>query len=102
MAEPASVLPFSFHVRTAFDRIRLVKQTLGQDLIEYALLGAFIAMMCTAAAPLGHAVNDWYAALSAFAAANSGSPSSPSGTGNSSGRSNCSATGASASNGRCQ
>jgi Flp pilus assembly pilin Flp len=41
----------------------LVRDETGQDLIEYALLSAFVALVCVAGATsLGTALNGWYSA----------------------------------------
>jgi Flp pilus assembly pilin Flp len=43
---------------------RLVRDEAGQDLIEYALLSAFVALVCVAGATsLGVALNNWYASV---------------------------------------
>jgi Flp pilus assembly pilin Flp len=45
---------------------RFVRQADGQDLIEYALLAAFIALAAAAATGLvGIELNNWYTAVSA-------------------------------------
>lgn len=42
---------------------RLIRDDQGQDLIEYALLSAFVALVCVAgASTLGTALNNWYSA----------------------------------------
>ena len=44
---------------------RLVRLTSGQDLIEYALLGAFVALLAYAGATgLGGSLNGWFGAMS--------------------------------------
>ena len=48
---------------------RWVRKTDGQDLIEYALLAAFIALAVMASTGLvGNALSDWYTAVSASSA----------------------------------
>lgn len=43
---------------------RLLRETRGQDLIEYALLAAFISLVAyVGAGQLGGAFNDWYASM---------------------------------------
>jgi len=42
----------------------LVSDESGQDLIEYALLSAFVALVCIAGATtLGSALNNWYGSV---------------------------------------
>ena len=61
----------------------------GQDLIEYVLVGAFVALVALGgASQFGAAVNDWYSAMGE--AAKSGNN-----------KSNCSARGMMSSNGKC-
>lgn len=44
---------------------RLVGQTWGQDLIEYTLVGAFIALLAYGGiSQVGASLGDWYAAMS--------------------------------------
>jgi Flp pilus assembly pilin Flp len=44
--------------------IRLGSDESGQDLIEYALLSAFVALVCVAGATtLGSALNNWYGSV---------------------------------------
>jgi Flp pilus assembly pilin Flp len=44
---------------------RLCSDETGQDLIEYALLSAFVALVCVVGATtLGAALNNWYDATS--------------------------------------
>ena len=43
---------------------QLVRDESGQDLIEYALLSAFVALVCVAGATtLGAALNNWYGSV---------------------------------------
>ena len=43
---------------------QLVRDEEGQDLIEYALLSAFVALVCVAGATtLGTALNNWYGSV---------------------------------------
>ena len=43
---------------------QLVRDESGQDLIEYALLSAFVALVCVAGATtLGSALNNWYGSV---------------------------------------
>jgi len=43
---------------------QLVSDESGQDLIEYALLSAFVALVCVAGATtLGSALNNWYGSV---------------------------------------
>jgi Flp pilus assembly pilin Flp len=42
----------------------LVRDEAGQDLIEYALLSAFVALVCVAGVTtLGSALNNWYGSV---------------------------------------
>jgi Flp pilus assembly pilin Flp len=80
---------------------RFVRQPCGQDLIEYLLLGAFIALVAlSASGSLGVSLNGWSIAVATFVGPGDGA--SGGGTGGSSGKSNCSATGALKSGGKCQ
>jgi Flp pilus assembly pilin Flp len=46
--------------------VRLTRSEEGQDLIEYALLAAFISLTVTASVlALGNRLNDWYEGLDA-------------------------------------
>ncbi len=75
---------------------RWCKNTSGQDLIEYALLAAFISVTALAAASeLGVSVNGWYEAIAGVI----GEEEESSGGGKGS---NCSATGMVASGGKCR
>jgi Flp pilus assembly pilin Flp len=41
--------------------LRLIRDENGQDLVEYALLATFVALVCIAgASQLGTALNNWY------------------------------------------
>ena len=81
---------------------RLRQQTIGQDLIEYAVLGAFIALVVLAAAvPLGKSIGNWYTALGSVNYSKDSNPGEQGGGGKGK-KSNCSDTGASASKGKCQ
>ena len=43
---------------------QLVRDDSGQDLIEYALLSAFVALVCiVGATSLGTALNNWYGSV---------------------------------------
>ena len=47
---------------------RLLQDESGQDLVEYALLSAFVALICVyGAASLGTALNNWYTSVAAAA-----------------------------------
>jgi Flp pilus assembly pilin Flp len=49
--------------------MRFLRGTSGQDLIEYAVLSSFIALlMMVTAAVLGDRLNDWFAALGSASA----------------------------------
>ena len=51
---------------------RLVRDDQGQDLIEYVLLGSFIAIAAlVGVTALGTNLNSWYSAVSSWAAAQS-------------------------------
>ena len=51
---------------------RFVRQTQGQDLIEYALLASLVALLIAGSAnTLGTGIADWYAALASFKPVNS-------------------------------
>jgi Flp pilus assembly pilin Flp len=68
---------------------RRVCNSSGQDLIEYAILAAFISVVAVAGASLmGTSINDWFASVAAVAEKGK--------------QSNCSATGIAASGGTCQ
>jgi len=88
-------------IRAVLKRIRAGSS--GQDLIEYALLGAFIALMVAGVATFGAAIGDWYGAaagvaqLGSSAIPGSDTSSSPA----SSGKSHCSPTGSDHSHGKC-
>ena len=44
--------------------LQLIRDESGQDLIEYALLSAFVALVCVAGATsLGSALNNWYGSV---------------------------------------
>ena len=44
--------------------VELLTDESGQDLIEYALLSAFVALLCVVGATsLGTALNNWYASV---------------------------------------
>ena len=75
---------------------RFVRRTCGQDLIEYLLLGAFIAVVALAGlGSLGTSMNEWFVAAATFI----GEDDAGSGSGS---KSRCSATGMIKSGGRCQ
>jgi len=49
---------------------RLVRDDQGQDLIEYVLLGSFIAILAIAGvSSLGTNLNNWYSKVASWAAA---------------------------------
>lgn len=77
---------------------RWFRDTAGQDLIEYALLAAFISVVTlSAATPLGRSFDDWYQAIAGVI----GSEQAAETGGGSGKKSNCSATGMVASRGKC-
>ena len=87
--------PYAHPPRLPISFRRWLRQTRGQDLIEYALLAAFISVTALAAASaLGTSVNGWYDAISGVI----GGEEESSGSGKGS---NCSATGMIASQGKC-
>lgn len=56
---------------------RLVRDDRGQDLIEYALLATFVALLAIVGASLlGTAMNNWYSAAADNVDASAGSASS--------------------------
>jgi Flp pilus assembly pilin Flp len=66
-------------------RLRRLRGESGQDLIEYALVGAFVALLAYGSvSQLGLALTDWYTAMSVKQK-----------------KSNCSAQGMAASGGKC-
>lgn len=68
---------------------RLLRRNQGQDLIEYAFVAAFIALMAIAgASSLGVSLNDWFDALTATVGGNEK-------------KSNCSGQGMISSGGKC-
>jgi Flp pilus assembly pilin Flp len=103
---------------------RLVREARGQDLIEYALLAGFVALMAAGSAEaLGFRLSDWYSSMGgiseqfagsdpagndADASASAGEPDAGGdgrggrGRGGGRGGSNCSDTGIGASRGTCQ
>jgi hypothetical protein len=78
-----------------------LRQTYGQDLIEYVLLGTVVALLVVSVAPLGIALRNWYVGVGgAFDPSTSAAAPGP--KEKSGPKSNCSDTGASASKGKCR
>jgi Flp pilus assembly pilin Flp len=83
---------------------RWYREGTGQDLLEYALIGAFISIaVLTGASRLGFSVNGWFVAVSEVAAearseddGNDEDSGDPGGNG-----SNCGAQGMASSSGKC-
>lgn len=87
-----------FAVVTPHRHRRWFRDTAGQNLIEYALLAAFISVATlSAATTLGHSFDDWYQAIAGII----GSEQPAESGGGSGKKSNCSATGMVASRGKC-
>ena len=87
---------------------RWYREGSGQNLLEYALIGAFVAIAVLAGASrLGGSVNSWFVTVSEVAdearsdEAGSGEAGSDEGSGDSSGGSNCGAQGMASSDGKC-
>jgi pilus assembly protein Flp/PilA len=59
--------------------VRFVREDEGQDLVEYAMLVAFIAFIAIAGVTLfGGALNDWWTAVAdGVGAFNTGAPADP-------------------------
>ena len=82
---------------------QFVRQTCGQNLIEYLLLGAFIAALTLAGSgSLGTSMNGWFAAFATFVGEDDAGTSGAGPGGGSATKSNCSAMGALKSGGKCQ
>ena len=80
-------VPAADHRKTP--RHRRVCNSSGQDLIEYAILAAFISVVAIAGASLmGTSINDWFTSVAAVVEKGK--------------KSNCSATGFAESDGKCQ
>ena len=78
---------------------RFVRAASGENLIEYLLLGAFIAVVTLAGlGSLGTSTNGWYAVVATFV----GGDDTGAEGGGSGSKSNCSAMGALKSGGKCQ
>ena len=75
----------------------------GQNLLEYALIGAFIAIAVLAGASrLGDSVNDWFVNVGEVAdEAHSDDGAEDEGSGDLGGGSNCGAQGMASSDGKC-
>ena len=95
-------------------RRQFLTQSRGQDLIEYALLSAGIALLLVAAtSAMGGSLDSWYSLVGEVVDVGStslpdpGNPDGPgggrgNGRGRGSGGSNCSAQGIASSGGKCQ
>jgi Flp pilus assembly pilin Flp len=79
--------------------LRWYREGSGQSLLEYVLIGAFIAIAVLAGASrLGGSVNDWFVTVSEVA---DEAGSDEGGSDEGSDGSNCSAQGMASSNGKC-
>jgi pilus assembly protein Flp/PilA len=64
LSSSRSILPESLMDRVGRLLSALLVDETGQDLIEYALLSAFVALVCVAGATtLGTALNNWYSSV---------------------------------------
>jgi Flp pilus assembly pilin Flp len=80
---------------------RWLRRADGQDLIEYAILAAFVSLAAYGAGyGMGGSFDGWYAALAQTIGGDRGNESSA-GESGSPGKSNCSATGMAKSKGKC-
>lgn len=82
---------------------RWYREGTGQDLLEYALVGAFVATaVLVGATRLGGSVNDWFVTVSEVAdEARSDEDGSDEDSGDPGGGSNCSAQGMASSDDKC-
>ena len=80
---------------------RWIREDPGQDLIEYALIGAFVALVAyTGTNNLGVSLTEWYGAMAAFTeSAEDGAGDDGGGGGGK--KSNCSDQGMESSGGKC-
>jgi Flp pilus assembly pilin Flp len=108
MARGAHGLPYSSalspspRLSTVFRR--WLRQTGGQDLIEYAMLAAFISLAAYGAMPrLGASLDSWYTVIGDFIGSDEASDDEGGEGASGSGKqSNCSATGMAKSKGKCR
>ena len=77
-------------------RLRWLRTTDGQDLLEYAIIGAFVAIVVLAGVTgLGSSLNHWFDAVAGLAEENAET------TVENAKKSNCGAKGMAASHGKC-
>ena len=83
-------------------RFRWFRTTDGQDLLEYAIIGAFVAIVVLAGATgLGSSINRWFDAVAGTSEEEGENPPDDGAAGGGGKKSNCGARGMAASHGKC-